>query len=568
MGALGNSVSDLRFGASNIDQITASGNWVVPAGWNAVDLFLGNGGGGGGGVEAPRGTLYSVGGDSFSTTSPAPWDVTGGKAIKLAGDSVLVLPDPASTAHADDVTPYVYAAVGDTWTATGAMVTPRVGFGACLLADGKVLVAGGVNAAGTILDSCEIYDPVANTWATTDTLSSARYFSTLILLNSGAVLAIGGDTGSMVTTCEIWTAGTWAPTGSLAVARRALPAVKLATGDVLIAGAGSGGDTNASYIYSVGGGTWSATGNLNASAYAGALVLLPDNTVMFAGQGNSGGNLSAEVYTPGGGTWAVKAGYPIQEGLNRGASHGKATVNSGDAFVVLGPSGARKLYRYTPGSSTWTDEGEVTRDDSISSLNLGGWLVAFSTNVLFTPSGIAAGAATGVAGGVTKFGGIGGGGGGAPGVDNSALTVAGGTAHTFAVAASAGASGGSKTLPGSDSNFATGGAVNPTANHYGGGGGASYGAGGAAAVGVGDGSAAPANSGGGGGGGCGAESEAIRDWAASGGGGGAFAYIPFVPVTPGDTVAVIIGAGGAGGTGDLANGGAGGDGLIIVRRVA
>ena len=50
-----------------------------------------------------------------------------------------------------------------TWTSTGSMLAPRAGFSATLLADGKVLVAGG---AGTgAVASAELYDPVSGTWS-------------------------------------------------------------------------------------------------------------------------------------------------------------------------------------------------------------------------------------------------------------------------------------------------------------------------------------------------------------------------------------------------------------------
>jgi Kelch motif len=51
-----------------------------------------------------------------------------------------------------------YSAATGTWSVTGSMSVPRVGATAVLLADGRVLIAGGGNAAG-VLSSAEIYQP-------------------------------------------------------------------------------------------------------------------------------------------------------------------------------------------------------------------------------------------------------------------------------------------------------------------------------------------------------------------------------------------------------------------------
>src|SRR5678815_5569694 len=67
---------------------------------------------------------------------------------------VFVVPRPAG------------AATG--WSATPPMNSARAGHASAVLADGRVLVAGGLTpATSAVLSSAEIYDPVAGRWSTT-----------------------------------------------------------------------------------------------------------------------------------------------------------------------------------------------------------------------------------------------------------------------------------------------------------------------------------------------------------------------------------------------------------------
>jgi hypothetical protein len=55
------------------------------------------------------------------------------------------------------------------------MTTARYVHTAVLLPNGKVLVAGGVDAGGNVVATAELYDPVAGTWSATGSLSAVRY---------------------------------------------------------------------------------------------------------------------------------------------------------------------------------------------------------------------------------------------------------------------------------------------------------------------------------------------------------------------------------------------------------
>ena len=69
------------------------------------------------------------------------------------------------------------------------MGTPRMGYTATELNNGKVLVAGGLDNHDNVLDTAELYDPAARKFAAVgNTMSDRRMFHTATLLLSGKVL--------------------------------------------------------------------------------------------------------------------------------------------------------------------------------------------------------------------------------------------------------------------------------------------------------------------------------------------------------------------------------------------
>ncbi len=97
--------------------------------------------------------------------------------------------------------------VAGTWSATGSMSMARDEHTATLLANGKVLVAGGCNPSGH-LASAEVYDPATGTWSPTGSMSTVRDEFTATLLLNGKVLVAGGDTaGGYLASAEIYDPG-------------------------------------------------------------------------------------------------------------------------------------------------------------------------------------------------------------------------------------------------------------------------------------------------------------------------------------------------------------------------
>ncbi len=177
------------------------------------------------------------------------------------------------------------------------------------LADGTVLITGGVRNRSAYLNTCEIYDPVAGTLVATGSLASARAGHTATLLHDGRVLACGGlSGGASLASCEIYepSAGTWSATGAMIEARDAHSATVLAGDRLLVAGGRGAAPLASAEIYDPATGTWSATGALATARFVHSATLLPWGWVIVTGGFGGSANLaSVEVYDPIAGTWSA-----------------------------------------------------------------------------------------------------------------------------------------------------------------------------------------------------------------------------------------------------------------------
>ena len=155
-----------------------------------------------------------------------------------------------------------------------------------MLPDGKVLVAGGNNAAGTkTFADAEIYDPASGTWLATGRLAEGRTRPSLTLLLNGLVLVTGGqgDQGTLASS-ELYdpASGTWSPTGALPIAVWGHTATLLPNGGVLVTGGISTVIVANVEIYNPNKGTWSSTGNLTTPRLFHTATLIRNGKVLVA----------------------------------------------------------------------------------------------------------------------------------------------------------------------------------------------------------------------------------------------------------------------------------------------
>ncbi len=196
------------------------------------------------------------------------------------------------------VTAELYDPATGRMTLTGAMSGPRVGASTVLLANGKVLMAGGENWIDIprTYASAELYDPSAGRFMSTGQMSEARQYATTVLLKTGQVLVAGGyhlDDKGLATrglvTAEIYDPGLGAfrPTGNMTTVRSMYcmgckPAASiLQDGRVLIAGGiNADGDVlSSAEIYDPSSGMFAATGNMRQRRVSASASLLNDGRV-------------------------------------------------------------------------------------------------------------------------------------------------------------------------------------------------------------------------------------------------------------------------------------------------
>ncbi len=249
----------------------------------------------------------------------------------------------------------LYDSATGVFSGTGNMTANRGGHTATLLANGKVLIAGGADTdpTGTGLASAELYDPSTGTFTQTGSMAVGRFLHTATLLQNGKVLIVGGaltSSSEPVATAEVYdpATGIFTMTGAMATAREQHTATLLADGRVLIVGGTTSpgtGDlqgTATAEVYDPSTGSFSVTGSMAEARTLHTATLLPSGQVLVAGGGNE--NSTAEVYDPATGTFSITGGMEIGR-----SGHTATLLPNGSVLVagggILGGLASAELYQ-------------------------------------------------------------------------------------------------------------------------------------------------------------------------------------------------------------------------------
>ncbi len=255
------------------------------------------------------------------------------------------------------------------------MLAARVDHTATLLASGKVLIAAGVVnvSSGGFFTSAELFDPATNTWSTAGSMAVGRGFHTATRLANGRVLVAGGMGANppspaphRLASAELYdpATNTWSTVGSLAEARAHHTATLLADGKVLVAGGSSNNSNlpvNSAEIFDPATNTWNAAGSFLVERRDHEATLLPDGRVLIAGGGNniSGSLAIADLYDPATNIWSPAGSLARARSYLSLTLLASGKVLAAGGFDQLGIGTVASAELYDPATNIWSAAGSL-----------------------------------------------------------------------------------------------------------------------------------------------------------------------------------------------------------------
>ena len=270
--------------------------------------------GGTGAATLASAELYDPAARAWKPTGSMKTARSGHTATLLANGMVLVTGGCCdASAGALPLTSLTSAELYDpatgTWSATGAMASARASHTATLLADGSVLVAGGLFYRTGTIAAAERYDPVNRRFNATRAMTAARAEAAAAALKDGTVIVTGGTPGGCCSgqnTTEIYTPATeiWAAAASMTDGRRDHTATVLPNGNILVAGGYSccmdpNPTRSSAELFDAASKKWITAGKMGSPRELHTATLLPDGSVLVTGgTANNATLATAERYIP------------------------------------------------------------------------------------------------------------------------------------------------------------------------------------------------------------------------------------------------------------------------------
>ena len=271
-----------------------------------------------------------------------------------------------SACHAEPATsPTARAATGTADTTlqikpAATMPTPRAAHSATLLADGRVLLAGGCAADGCeegIAGDAILFNPATTSFSSTGHLLQPRVGHRAVPLADGSVLLFGGYTRDGVTnTVERYVpaTGRFEKQGHMLQARDGFSATLLSDGSILLAGGYADGMQRLASAerYDPATGTSRNAGAMSVERMSHTATALPDGRVLIAGGSRSSRDVlaSLEVFDPATDTFSPA-------GTLARARHKHAAIVVGDRVLIIGGAALPESHGHFNDSEWWTPRG-------------------------------------------------------------------------------------------------------------------------------------------------------------------------------------------------------------------
>jgi hypothetical protein len=319
---------------------------------------------------------------------PAAWIDAGKLPLDNYGVSVVPLADGGAIAIGSVYTgdsghpaAFRWAPGTTTWDEIEPLNKARTQFGATLLRDGRVLVAGGLNDAEQSFSSAYVFDPGRPSagWSKVGLLDTARTNPSIATLPDGRVLIAGGyyrtEAGYGIASPSGLAAPRGSPPWETTAARRGSFDIDVPPYGYALATA---------ELFDPDTGEWTPTGSLSYARAGAPAATLSDGRVLIVGTGQDSLNdvapeawTTAEIYDPASGTFALAGSLPAidqnrlrdlgvdirDSGLGPGNPGQLVALQDGGALLVGRNHWAKhdadvlQSIRFDPAHASWEETG-------------------------------------------------------------------------------------------------------------------------------------------------------------------------------------------------------------------